>query len=114
MKLLEVLRTVTSPADPRIRWLTRRGRTLLRGFFTVFDEQVSLPCVGKALDVEVEVLGFDLEGDERRSLVALCRRMAGVLAVSLADWSCTGLTDWSPLRHARSPTPSARLRHRGR
>jgi hypothetical protein len=58
----------------------------LTAFLTVFDGQVALPCVALVLDVEVEVLGFDLEGDERRGLVPPCRRMGvrpGV--VSLAD-----------------------------
>jgi hypothetical protein len=58
----------------------------LTGFLTVFDEQVALPCVAQILDVEVEVLAFDLEGDERRGLVAPCRRVGGCSGVvSLAD-----------------------------
>lgn len=47
------------------------------GFLEVFEEEVALPCVATILDVEVEVLALDVEGDERRGLVARCRRMGG-------------------------------------
>lgn len=58
----------------------------LTAFYTVFDEEVSLPCVAKILDVDVEVLAFDLEGDERRGVVARCRQRGGTMGVvSLVD-----------------------------
>ncbi len=49
----------------------------LTAFLTVFDEQVAVPCGANVLDIEVEVLGFDLEGSDRRGLVARCRRVGG-------------------------------------
>jgi len=49
----------------------------LSGFLTAFDERVRVPCAAKVLDVDVEVLGFDIEGDERRGLVARCHRVGG-------------------------------------
>jgi len=58
----------------------------LTGFLTVFDQQVRLPCAAKDLDVDIEVLGFDVEGDERRGLVARCGRVGGQPGViSFAD-----------------------------
>ena len=58
----------------------------LTAFLTVFDEEVMLPCTARLLDIDVEVLGFDIEGDERRGLVARCRRVGGRLGVvSLVD-----------------------------
>ncbi|MCU1494205.1 MAG: hypothetical protein JWO62_1969 [Acidimicrobiaceae bacterium] len=58
----------------------------LSAFLTVFDEEVEVPSPAVVLDVAVEVLGFDLEGDERRGLVAQCRRESGRPGViSLAD-----------------------------
>ena len=58
----------------------------LSGFLTVFDEQVRVPCSARVLDVDVEVLGFCVEGDDRRGLVARCRRPGGRAGVvSLAD-----------------------------
>jgi len=58
----------------------------LTAFYTVFDEAVSLPCAAKVLDVGIEVLGFDLEGDERRGVVARCRQPGGMAGViSLVD-----------------------------
>lgn len=58
----------------------------LTAFLTVLDEQVTLPCKARLLDIDVEVVGFDLEGDERRGLVARCRREGGPPGVvALAD-----------------------------
>ena len=58
----------------------------LTAFYTVFEEEVSLPCAAKILDVDVEVLAFDLEGDERRGVVARCRQPGGTTGVvSLVD-----------------------------
>ncbi len=45
-----------------------------------------MPCPATVLDLPVEVLAFDVEGDERRGLVARCGRDAKrVGVVSLAD-----------------------------
>ena len=58
----------------------------LTAFYTVLEEEVSLPCAAKILDVDVEVLAFDLEGDERRGVVARCRQPGGTTGVvSLVD-----------------------------
>jgi hypothetical protein len=55
-------------------------------FLTVFDDEVDLPCAAQILGVKIEVVAFDLEGDERRGLVARCRRIGGPTdVVSLAD-----------------------------
>jgi hypothetical protein len=40
--------------------------------------------------VDIEVLEVDYDGDERRGLVARCRRAGGVHAVSLLDVSPIG------------------------
>lgn len=90
----------------------------LTAFLTVFDEQVALPCAAKVLDIEVEVLGFDLEGDERRGLVARCRRMGGRPGVvSLADvcfepgtvaaWLHAAFRSWLGLRAFPARRPSS-------
>ena len=58
----------------------------LTALLTVFDDEVALPYGAQILGVDVEVLEFDLEGDERRGLVARCRRIGGPRdVVSLAD-----------------------------
>jgi hypothetical protein len=59
----------------------------LTAFLTVFDDAVELPCPANVLDIDVDVLAFDFEGDERRGLVARCQRVGGrsSYVVSLAD-----------------------------
>lgn len=58
----------------------------LTAFLTAFDDEVNLPCAAQILGVDIEVVAFDLEGDERRGLVARCRRNGGATdVVSLAD-----------------------------
>jgi hypothetical protein len=58
----------------------------LTAFLTVLDEEVGLPCAAQILGVDIEVLSLDFQGDERRGLVARCRRMGGPTdVVSLAD-----------------------------
>jgi hypothetical protein len=58
----------------------------LTAFLTVFDEEVDLPCAAQILDIDVEIVAFDLEGDERRGLVVRGRRIGGPTdVVSLAD-----------------------------
>ena len=88
----------------------------LTAFLTVFDEAASLPCAAKILDVDVEVVAFDLEGDERRGVVARCRQPGGTTGlVSLVDvrfesgtveaWLHAALRRWLGLKTfpARSP-----------
>lgn len=58
----------------------------LTAFLTVFGDAVALPCPAKLLEIDVEVLAFDFEGDERRGLVARCQHVEGRPGVvSLAD-----------------------------
>ena len=55
-------------------------------FLTVFGDAVALPCPAKILDIDVEVLAFDIAGDERGGLVARCQHVEGCPGVvSLAD-----------------------------
>jgi hypothetical protein len=57
----------------------------LMGFLQVFLDEVTLPESGVVLGSAVEVVGFDIEGDERRGLVAQCRHGEGTGTVSLVD-----------------------------
>ena len=58
----------------------------LTAFLTVFEEEVDRPCPAQILGVDIEVVAFDLQGDERRGLVARCRRIGGPTeVVSLID-----------------------------
>ncbi len=57
----------------------------MSGFLQVFQDEVAVPVVATVLDLAVEVTGFDLEGDERRGLVARCRREEVEDVLSLAD-----------------------------
>lgn len=58
----------------------------LTAFLTVFEEEVDLPCDAEILGVDIEVLAFDLQGDERRGLIVRCRRTGGPTdVVSLVD-----------------------------
>jgi hypothetical protein len=75
------------------------------GFLTAFEEHLAVPCVTQVLDVEVEVLKFDLEGDERRGLVARCRRMGGrpladvcFVPGPVASWLRTASRRWLGFR----------------
>jgi len=57
----------------------------MSGFLQVFQDEVAVPVAATVLGVAVEVTGFDLEGDERRGLVARCRRQETDDVLSLAD-----------------------------
>lgn len=58
----------------------------LTAILVSFGDEVTLPCSGTVLDIDVEVIGFGIEGDERRGLVARCRRAGGRPGVvALAD-----------------------------
>ena len=86
------------------------------GFLAVFDEAVRVPCMAKVLDYEIEILGFGVEGDQRRGLVARCRSIRGQPGLlSLADvrfepgtvaaWLHAAFRSWLGLRKfpARRP-----------
>ncbi len=57
----------------------------LSGFLQVFQDEAVTPISATVLGVAVEVVGFDLEGDERRGLIARCRHPGGTGTVALAD-----------------------------
>jgi len=57
----------------------------LSGFLEVFLSEVDVPTLAAVLGIGVEVVGFDVEGDERRGLVAKCRHRQGAGTISLAD-----------------------------
>ena len=57
----------------------------LSAFLTVFHDEVATPAPALVLGTPVVVTGFDIEGDERRGLVARCRHKDGAGTLSLAD-----------------------------
>jgi hypothetical protein len=57
----------------------------LSGFLQVFQDEVATPISATTLGVAVEVVGFDLEGDERRGQIARCRHPGATETVALAD-----------------------------
>ena len=57
----------------------------LSGFLQVFQDEIVTPASATVLGMAVEVIGFDLEGDERRGLVARCRHLGATGTVALAD-----------------------------
>lgn len=88
----------------------------LTAFLTVFEAEVERPCAAQILGVDVEVLAFDLEGDERRGIVARCRRQGGSTdVVSLADlhfesgtvaaWLHAAFRSWLGLRSLPARRP---------
>jgi len=57
----------------------------LSGFLQVFQDEVTVPASATVLGMAIEVTGFDVEGDERRGLVAGCRHQKTSGTLSLAD-----------------------------
>lgn len=57
----------------------------LSGFLQVFQDEIATPTAAIVLGMAVEVVGFDLEGDERRGLVARCRHQGAAGTIALAD-----------------------------
>lgn len=57
----------------------------LSGFLQVFQDEVTVPASATMLGTAIEVVGFDREGDERRGLVARCRRRGVTGTIALAD-----------------------------
>jgi hypothetical protein len=79
---------MTQPLDQLIDEITVDADDLgeqLSGFLQVFQDELTLPVPAAVLGIPVEVTGFDLEGDERRGLVAECRHEGGRGRLSLAD-----------------------------
>ena len=54
-------------------------------FLQTLQDEVALPVPALVLGIAVNVVGFNLEGDDRRGLVALCRRAGEGGTLSLAD-----------------------------
>ncbi|MGI8807712.1 MAG: hypothetical protein ACR2KK_07720 [Acidimicrobiales bacterium] len=62
----------------------------LWSFRQVFEDNARFPFAGQVVGVDVEVLEVDYDGDERRGLIAVCRRAGGRHTVSLLDVSPAG------------------------
>jgi len=57
----------------------------LESFLQVFEDGARFPFRGQVIGVDVEIISVDYDGDERRGLVALCRREGAVHRVALLD-----------------------------
>jgi hypothetical protein len=57
----------------------------LSGFLQTLQDEVAVPVPAFVLGIVVDVVGFDLEGDGRRGLVAQCRHAGVGGTLSLAD-----------------------------
>src|SRR5690606_31093322 len=62
----------------------------LTAFWQWFEDEARFPFTATVVGAEVEVLGVDFPGDERRGLVAICRRDSADHLVSLVDVVPTG------------------------
>ena len=88
----------------------------MSGFLQVFQVEVDVPVAATVVGVAVEVTGFDLEGDERRGLVARCRHQETEDVLSLADvhfdpnsvagWFHAAYRTWLCLAPFRAERPS--------
>jgi hypothetical protein len=57
----------------------------LSAFLQVLQDEITTPASAVVLGMDVEVTGFDLEGDERGGLVAHCRYRGAAGTIALAD-----------------------------
>lgn len=88
----------------------------LMGFLQVFQDEVELPADATVIGVPIVVAGFDMEGDERRGLVARCKDGSGAGTISLADvcfepgsmaaWLHAAYRTWLCLRPFSARRPS--------
>lgn len=62
----------------------------LSSFCQAFDDDTRFPFRGRVVGVEVEVTAVDFDGDERRGLLAECRRAGERHRVSLLDVTPVG------------------------
>lgn len=62
----------------------------LSSFCQAFEDEAPFQFAGRVVGVDVEVTGVDFDGDERRGLIAACRRAGEGHAVSLLDVAPTG------------------------
>ena len=87
----------------------------LAAFLGAFSEEVRVPCVATALDLPVEIVRFDAEGDERRGLIARCGREAKRAGVGSLAAVCFGPGTTAAWLHAAhrgwlGPAPSSARR----
>ena len=67
----------------------------LYGFLQVFHDEVATPLSASVLGTQVEVTGFDYEGDERRGLVARCKcRVTGTIALADVRFESHSVAGW--------------------
>lgn len=78
----ELVERVTVDADGDYEHLT--------AFWQWFEDEARFPFPATVVGVPVEVMGVDFPGDERRGLVAICRRDGTDHQVSLVDIVPTG------------------------
>ena len=57
----------------------------LSAFRQSFEDEATFPFPGRVVGAEVDVVDIDYDGDERRGLVAVCRRDGTTHRVSLHD-----------------------------
>jgi hypothetical protein len=57
----------------------------LWAFRQFFEDEATFPFPARVVDSPVEVVAVDYDGDERRGLVAVCRRGGELHTVSLLD-----------------------------
>ena len=62
----------------------------LWSFRQVFEDDARFPFRGRVVGVDVDVTSVDFDGDERRGLVAVCRRAGEVHKVSLLEVAPVG------------------------
>jgi len=62
----------------------------LWSFRQVFEDEARFPFRGRVVGVEVEVASVDFDGNERRGLIAICRRAGEAQTVSLLDVTLEG------------------------
>lgn len=62
----------------------------LSAFAQAFEDNARFPFRGLVVGVEVAVVSVEFEGDERRGLIAICRRAGEPYSVSLLDITPTG------------------------
>ena len=89
----------------------------LAAFLGAFSEEVRVPRAATVLDIPVETVRFDIEGDERRGLVARCGREVkppGVVALAdlrlepgtTAAWLHAGYRSWLGLAPSSARRPA--------
>lgn len=68
----------------------------LMGFEAAFDEEANLPCHGRVVGQDVEILSV-AQGDHRHELIATCQRDGHRYEIALLDIDITADPDTSRL-----------------